>query len=145
MSKVAVIYWSGTGNTEQMANAIADRLKEKQIDLDIYQASDFDESKLADYDGFAFGSPAMGDESLEESEFEPMFESVEGKLENKAVIIFGSYEWNEGQWMLDWQERCKDNGINLAANGLAVYDSPSEEDIRSCQNLADKLIEMLWV
>lgn len=143
MSKVAVIYWSGTGNTEQMANAIADRLKEKQIDLDIYQASDFDESKLADYDGFAFGSPAMGDESLEESEFEPMFESVEGKLENKAVIIFGSYEWNEGQWMLDWQERCKDNGINLAANGLAVYDSPSEEDIRSCQNLADKLIEML--
>ena len=143
MSKVAVIYWSGTGNTEQMATAIADRLKEKQIDLDIYQASDFDESKLADYDGFAFGSPAMGDESLEESEFEPMFESVEGKLENKAVIIFGSYEWNEGQWMLDWQERCKDNGINLAANGLAVYDSPSEEDIRSCQNLADKLIEML--
>ncbi|WP_296141767.1 flavodoxin [uncultured Anaerococcus sp.] len=143
MSKVAVIYWSGTGNTEQMANAIADRLKEKQIDLDIYQASDFDESKLADYDGFAFGSPAMGDESLEESEFEPMFESVEGKLENKAAIIFGSYEWNEGQWMLDWQERCKDNGINLAANGLAVYDSPSEEDIRSCQNLADKLIEML--
>ncbi|MBM0046535.1 flavodoxin [Anaerococcus sp. mt242] len=143
MSKVAVIYWSGTGNTEQMTNAIADRLKEKQIDLDIYQASDFDQSKLADYDGFAFGCPAMGDESLEESEFEPMFESVEGKLENKAVIIFGSYEWNEGQWMLDWQERCKDNGINLAADGLAVYDSPSEEDIKSCQDLADKLIEML--
>ena len=143
MSKVAVIYWSGTGNTEQMTNAIADRLKEKQIDLDIYQASDFDQSKLADYDGFAFGCPAMGDESLEESEFEPMFESVEEKLENKAVIIFGSYEWNEGQWMLDWQERCKDNGINLAADGLAVYDSPSEEDIKSCQDLADKLIEML--
>ena len=143
MSKVAIIYWSGTGNTEEMANAIEQRLRENEIDVDNYHVSGFDSTKLGEYDGFAFGCPAMGDESLEESEFEPMFESVEGKLDNKPAIIFGSYEWNDGQWMLDWQERCKNNGLNLAANGLAVYDSPSDEDIISCQNLADSLIKML--
>ena len=145
MSKVALIYWSGTGNTEEMADAIEARLKEKQIGVDIYHASSFDYTKLDEYDGFAFGCPAMGDESLEESEFEPMFESVEGKLDNKPAIIFGSYEWNDGQWMLDWQERCKNNGLNLAANGLAVYDSPNEDDIIYCHDLADNLIKMLWV
>ena len=144
MKKVALIYWSGTGNTEQMANAIEARLKENQVELDIYHASGFDSTNLNKYDAFAFGCPAMGDESLEDSEFEPMFESIEGKLEDKPTIIFGSYEWNDGQWMLDWQERCKENGINLAAEGLAVYDSPSDEDIISCQNLADSLIKMLW-
>ena len=143
MKKVALIYWSGTGNTEQMANAIEARLKENQVELDIYHASGFDSTNLNKYDAFAFGCPAMGDESLEDSEFEPMFESIEGKLEDKPTIIFGSYEWNDGQWMLDWQERCKENGINLAAEGLAVYDSPSDEDIISCQNLADSLIKML--
>lgn len=143
MSKVAVIYWSGTGNTEEMTNAIADRLKEKEIDIDIYQASGFDASKLADYDGFAFGCPAMGDESLEDGEFEPMFESVESKLDSKPVVIFGSYEWNDGQWMLDWQERCKNSNINLASDGLAVYSSPEDDDIESCQDLADDLIKNL--
>lgn len=143
MSKVALIYWSGTGNTEEMANAIEQRLRENEIDVDNYHVGGFDSTKLGEYDGFAFGCPAMGDESLEESEFEPLFESVEEKLENKAVIIFGSYEWNEGQWMIDWQERCKEHNINLAADGLAVYDSPTDGDIKSCHDLADELIKHL--
>ena len=143
MSKVAVIYWSGTGNTEKMADAIFSRLKDKDIEVDIFQVNDFEVSDLENYDGLAFGCPAMGDESLEEAEFEPIFESIEDKLSNKPTIIFGSYEWNDGQWMLDWQERCNSNGIKLAADGLAVYDDPSDEDIKVCYDLADNLISKL--
>lgn len=143
MSKVAVIYWSGTGNTENMADAIFSRLKEKNIEIDLFEVSGFDLSNLESYDGFAFGCPAMGDETLEEMEFEPMFESVEDKLDNKPVIIFGSYEWNDGQWMLDWQERCKDHSINLSADGLAVYGNPEEDDIKACYDLADSLASKL--
>ncbi|BFL71776.1 MULTISPECIES: flavodoxin [Anaerococcus] len=143
MSKVAVIYWSGTGNTENMANAIFSRLKEKNVEADLFEVRGFDISTLADYDGFAFGCPAMGSEELEEAEFEPMFESVENKLDNKPVVIFGSYEWNDGQWMLDWQERCKNDDINLAADGLAAYGNPEDDDIKACYNLADSLSSKL--
>ena len=143
MSKVAVIYWSGTGNTENMANAIFSRLKEKNVEADLFEVRGFDISTLADYDGFAFGCPAMGSEDLEEAEFEPMFESVENKLDNKPVVIFGSYEWNDGQWMLDWQERCKNDDINLAADGLAAYGNPEDDDIKACYNLADSLSSKL--
>ena len=143
MSKVAIIYWSGTGNTENMANAIFSRLKEKNVEADLFEVRGFDISTLADYDGFAFGCPAMGSEELEEAEFEPMFESVENKLDNKPVVIFGSYEWNDGQWMLDWQERCKNDDINLAADGLAAYGNPEDDDIKACYNLADSLSSKL--
>jgi flavodoxin len=143
MSKVAVIYWSGTGNTENMANAVFSRLKENDIETDLLEVSGFDISTLANYDGFAFGCPAMGNEELEEAEFEPMFESVEDKLDNKPVAIFGSYEWNDGQWMLDWQERCNDDNINLVADGLAAYGNPEDDDIKACYNLADSLSSKL--
>ena len=143
MSKIAVVYWSGTGNTEAMANAIAERLQEKSCEIDLIIAGDFAPADIDKYDGFAFGCPAMGSEELEDSEFEPMFESVEDSLANKATVIFGSYEWNDGQWMIDWQERCEDHDINLAANGLTAYGEPGEEDINACYDLADSLIAML--
>lgn len=107
------------------------------------EVSGFDISTLANYDEFAFGCPAMGNEELEEAEFEPMFESVEDKLDNKPVAIFGSYEWNDGQWMLDWQERCNDDNINLVADGLAAYGNPEDDDIKACYNLADSLSSKL--
>lgn len=139
MSKIAVVYWSGTGNTEAMANAIAERLQEKSCEIDLIIAGDFAPADIDKYDGFAFGCPAMGSEELEDGEFEPMFESVEDKLADKPVAIFGSYEWNDGQWMEDWQERCKDHGINLVADGLAVYGCPEDDDVEKCQDLAEAL------
>lgn len=143
MSKVAVIYWSGTGNTEKMANAIFSRLKEKEVEADLIEAGAFSASDIENYNGFAFGCPAMGNEELEESEFEPMFESVENNLSNKATVIFGSYEWNDGGWMIDWQERCEDDNINLVSDGLKAYGEPTEEDIKACYDLADSLIAKL--
>ena len=87
MSKVAIVYWSGTGNTEAMANAV---LSGTNGNGELFTASSFDASKMNDYDTFAFGCPSMGAEQLEESEFEPMFLSVEGSLSGKKVGLFGS-------------------------------------------------------
>ncbi len=138
MSKIAVVYWSGTGNTEAMANAIAERLQEKSCEVEVIEAASFDTSSVDSYEGFAFGCPAMGAEELESDEFEPMFEAVEDNLSDKPTVIFGSYEWNDGEWMEDWQERCKEHGINLAADGLKIYGDPSD-DLDKCHKLADKL------
>lgn len=143
MSKIAVVYWSGTGNTGIMADEIVGKIKEMGHEAEKIFSDDFSAGDIANYDAFAFGCPAMGSEQLEEDSFEPMFESVEKNLENKPVVIFGSYEWADGEWMQTWQERCKDNGINLVADGLAVYDTPDDEGVEACKKLAEDLVNSL--
>ena len=109
MSKTAVIYWTGTGNTEAMANAIAAGIGE----ADVLSVSEADASAVAQYEKIAFGCPAMGDEVLEEGEFEPFFAEVEGSLSGKKVALFGSYGWGDGQWMRDWEARMAAAGAKI--------------------------------
>ena len=113
MSKVAVVFWSGTGNTESMADAVAQGARGAGASVDVLGPSDFDASKVAAYDGIAFGCPAMGAEVLEEDEFEPMFQDVKGALAGKAIALFGSYGWGDGEWMRNWEDDCKAAGANL--------------------------------
>ena len=139
MSKVAVVYWSSTGNTQAMAEAVADGIKEKGAEAALIEAGNFSAAQVADYDAFAFGCPAMGDEVLEEGEFEPMFASVENDLSGKKVALFGSYGWGDGQWMRDWEERCKNAGITLAADSVIANDAPDDDAVASCKALGAAL------
>ena len=132
--KTAVIYWSGTGNTEQMANAIAEA-----AGAELYSVSDFS-GDIADYDRIAFGCSAMGDEVLEESEFEPFFTAIEGALSGKTIALFGSYGWGDGEWMRNWEERVKNDGtVLLNDEGLIVNEAPSDEDLEKCKALGEAL------
>ena len=126
--KVAVIYWSGTGNTEQMAQAIADA-----AGAELFAVSDFS-GKLDAYDRVAFGCSAMGDEVLEESEFEPFFAEVEGELSGKTIALFGSYGWGDGQWMRDWQQRVDDANASLYnGEGLIINETPDDDGLEQCR------------
>ena len=118
MSKTAVIYWTGTGNTEAMANAIASGIG----DADVMPVSEADASAVAQYDQIAFGCPAMGDEVLEESEFEPFFADGEGSLSGTKVALFGSYGWG------DWQDRVSGDGAQLCEEGLMANGAPDEAE-----------------
>lgn len=133
--KAAVIYWSGTGNTEQMAQAIADA-----AGAELFAVSDFSGS-IADYDRIAFGCSAMGDEVLEEDEFEPFFASIEGNLSGKTIALFGSYGWGDGEWMRTWEEDCASAGIRLAADSVTCCEAPDDEALSACQALGKKLAE----
>ena len=138
MSKTAVIYWTGTGNTEAMANAIAAGIGE----ADVLSVSEADASAVAQYEKIAFGCPAMGDEVLEEGEFEPFFAEVEGSLSGKKVALFGSYGWGDGQWMRDWCERCESAGANLFdAEGLIANESPDDDAQDACRALGRSLAQ----
>lgn len=139
MSKVAVVYWSGTGNTEAMANAVAEGVKAAGAEADLLTAGDFSAAQMDDYDAVAFGCAAMGDEVLEESEFEPMFEECEAKLGGKKIALFGSYGWGDGQWMRDWEERCKSAGAVLAADFVICQDAPDDDAADSCKALGEAL------
>ena len=134
--KAAVIYWSGTGNTEQMAQAIADA-----AGAELFAVSDFSGS-IADYDRIAFGCSAMGDEGLEEDEFEPFFASIEGDLSGKTIALFGSYGWGDGEWMREWAERVKNDGAVLVNDeGLIVNEAPDDAALADCKALGAKLAE----
>ena len=139
MAKIAVVYWSGTGNTEQMASAVAEGAKEKGAEVEVITASDFNGDMVSQYDGIAFGCPSMGDEVLEESEFEPMFESCKGQLSGKAIGLFGSYDWGDGQWMRDWEETCKAAGANLVNEGVICRQEPDEDGIAACKSIGQLL------
>ena len=139
MSKVAVIYWSGTGNTEAMAGAVAEGAKEKGGAVDLLACGDVND--ISAYDAVALGCPAMGAEELEDGEFLPMLESIEGALPGKKVALFGSYGWGDGEWMRTWESRCAEKGIALAAESLIVNEAPDDEGIAKCKALGAALAE----
>lgn len=131
--KVAVIYWSDTGNTEEMAHAFVDGIKSAGAEADVLHCVQVNESTLKDYDAFAFGCPAMGDEELEETTFEPMFSSIESGLKGRRIALFGSYGWGDGQWMRDWEARAKKDGAVLVAGGVIANEYPSDEKLEECR------------
>ncbi len=124
MSNVAVVFWSGTGNTEAMADLIAQGASAKGAKVSIIQASDFGADKLDGYDAIAFGCPAMGDEELEDTEFLPMYDEVEPLLGDRKVVLFGSYDWNDGEWMELWEQRAESAGVNVVDSPIAKKTIP---------------------
>ena len=140
MAKAAVVYWSGTGNTEAMANAVADGIREKGAEADLLTCDAFSAAKVSAYDAIAFGCPAMGAEELEETEFEPMFADLEVNLSGKKVALFGSYGWGDGEWMRSWEERCKNDGAVLVCDSLIVNESPDDDGIAQCKALGAALV-----
>lgn len=133
MSKTAIIYWSGTGNTEAMASAILDGAKTVNADIGYFTVSEISADKAAEYDTLILGCPAMGAEVLEESEFEPFFTELESKIPGKNIALFGSYGWGDGEWMRDWEKRVIDAGAKLiGGEGLIINETPDDDGISQC-------------
>ena len=139
MSKIAIVFWSGTGNTEAMANAIADGAKGKGAEVEIFSPADFSADSIENFDVIAFGCPAMGAEILEEDEFQPMWDSVKNNLSGKKIALFGSYDWGDGEWMRTWEEEAVSLGAVMAADALIVNNTPDDEGIAKCNDLGSSI------
>ena len=134
--KTAVIFWSGTGNTEAMAQAVAE-----SAGAELFSVSDF-LGNIEDYDAIAFGCPAMGAEVLEENEFEPFFTGIEDKLNGKKIALFGSYGWGDGEWMRSWEDRVKaDGAVLIGGEGVMANETPSDEELAKCAELGKMLVK----
>ena len=136
MSKVAIVFWSQTGNTETMANCIAEGAG---ANATIIPCSEMNAAKLGEYDVVAFGCPAMGAEQLEESEFEPMFSDLEGSLNGKKVAMFGSYGWGDGEWIRTWAEDAEAAGARLVVEPVMANGSPDGDAETACAALGAAL------
>lgn len=139
MSKIAVLYWSGTGNTQAMAEAVAEGASENGAQVQLFTPSEFGTEGLDAFDAAAFGCPAMGDEVLEESEFAPLFDSIKGQLAGKRIALFGSYGWGDGEWMRNWEDDCRDAGANLAVDSVMANNEPDDDALEACKALGAAL------
>ena len=133
--KVSVIYASTTGNTEAMANAICEAAKAAGAEVVYGTADSADQAAVTASDVILLGSPAMGDEVLEDT-MEEFFAGIEASLSGKKVGLFGSYDWGDGQWLRDWEDRVKSVGGVSAAQPLMVHLTPEDADIAKCKEWA---------
>ena len=141
MSKIAVVYWSGTGNTEAMANLVSEGATSAGAEAEVISCADFSADKVTNYDAFAFGCPAMGSEVLEEMEFQPMFDSIKNQMGGKAVGLFGSFGWGDGEWMRSWEKDCDDAGINRVCDSITCCEAPDDDVLAACHAMGRKLAE----
>ena len=140
MKKTAVVYWSGTGNTEAMAKAVAEGMESAGAQVTMLTPDQVKASELSAYDAIAFGCPAMGSEVLEEMEFQPMFDEVKRSLGGKSAALFGSYGWGDGQWMRDWVERAQGDGAQvLNGEDLICNEAPDDDVQAACRKLGADL------
>ena len=139
MSKAAVVYWSGTGNTENMAKAVAEGAQAAGMQADIISAEMFNADAISEYDSIAFGCPSMGVEVLEETVFQPMWDSVKSGLQGKKVALFGSYGWGDGTWMREWEDECRSEGIELVCESVMANEVPGDEELEKCRALGKAL------
>ena len=137
MAKVAIVYWSGSGNTEAMAQAVEEGAKAAGAETTLCFVSDTTASDVAEFDHIILGCPAMGNEELEEYEFEPFFAELLPQLKGKTVALFGSYAWNEGDWIETWKQRLNDEGIELVAEPVKAYSYPDEDALTACKSLGE--------
>lgn len=140
MSKIAVVYWSGTGNTESMANKVADGAKSTGAEVSLFTASEFQANMIDQFDAIAFGCPSMGAEQLEESEFEPMFNECEAKLQGKKIALFGSYGWGDGEWMRNWESTCTGDGAVMVCDSVICNEAPDADAEEACVALGKALV-----
>ena len=137
MNKLAIIYWSGTGNTQAMAEAVAEGAMKAGADVSLLTCAEVND--ISAYDAVALGCPAMGAEELEDGEFLPMLEGIEPALPGKKVALFGSYGWGDGEWMRTWEARCAEKGIALAAASVMANEAPDDDALAACGALGEAL------
>ena len=136
---VAIVYWSGTGITEAMAKEIAKGVQEKGAECKLFMADEFNETMMDDFQAIAFGCPSMGEEVLEETEFEPMFRRCEPLLNGRKIALFGSYGWGDGEWMRNWEDEVREKGASLVADSVICCEEPDEEACSACNDLGRAL------
>ncbi len=134
MNKICVVYWSGTGNTQAMAEAVA-----RGANAELISCEDFDAHSLNEYSAVAFGCPAMGAEVLEEEVFEPVFDACKPLLKGMRVALFGSYGWGDGEWMRNWEDDCRAAGAELVCDSVICQETPDDEAIAACEKLGEAL------
>ncbi len=141
MKKIAVVYWSGTGNTEMMAESVAQGVRENEQEVQLFTSDDFKPDMVQTFEAICFGCPSMGAEELEETSFDPMFSACEALLKGKHLALFGSYGWGDGEWMRNFEDRCRESGAILQVESIICQEAPDETTKEELKQMGKKMSE----
>ncbi len=141
MSNTVIAYWSGTGNTRSMADAIAKGLRDAGANVEKFSITEITAEAVAAFDNILLGCPSMSGELLEEWEFEPFFLTLRPMLTGKKVGLFGSFGWGDGDWMRDWQDHILFAGARLFEDGLVLNEKPDDKGIKICEDFGRRFAE----
>lgn len=139
MKELVVIYWSGTGNTESMAQALAEGAKIDDVNVRLMTVGEAKVEDVEKADAVALGCPSMGAEQLEETEMEPFVDSISVVVKGKNLALFGSYGWGNGEWMEEWEERMIGYGASIVDDCLIINNTPDDEGLEKCKELGETL------
>ncbi len=143
MDKVYVVYWSQTGNTEAMAKMLADGIEGAGKAAILVEAENANVDELLEQKAFALGCPAMGAEELEDSVFEPLVAELEGKISGKSLVLFGSYDWGDGEWMRLWVDRMVNAGATvIGGEGIIANNEPDDVAREALENAGKELADL---
>ncbi len=143
MSNIQVVFWSQSGNTEAMADAVADGIRKAGKEADVVFVGDASIDELKSAKVFALGCPAMGAEVLEEGEMEPFVSDLEMSVSGKTIGLFGSYGWGDGQWMRDWVDRMTSAGATVIdGEGVICMGAPDADATAQCEALGARLASL---
>lgn len=142
MKKICIIYWSNGGNVEVLANTIAESAKKTGAEVTIKHVADAKVSDVVESDAVALGSPSMDNNRIEQKEMEPFVNEFKLLPNNgKKLVLFGSYGWDDGEFIEEWSLRMKDYGFDIIGK-LAVNESPDDKDLQMAKELGKKLVEI---
>lgn len=141
MKTLTIVYWSGTGNTKLMAEAIREGAQNAGAEVKLLSVEDASSDDVVNADLIALGCSSMGAEVLEEELMEPFVESLKDKVSGKSVGLFGSYGWGNGEWMVDWDARMKDYGATLAVESLILNETPDDDGLSQCRSFGENLVK----
>lgn len=137
---ISVVYWSGSGNTQSMAEAVGRGIEAAGREANVMEVGSADAATVAAENVFALGCPSMGCEELEESEMEPFVEELESLVSGKNILLFGSYGWGDGEWMRTWCDRMKNAGAKLVREeGIIVNETPDDDALADCEAAGKEL------
>ncbi len=140
MKKVAIIYWSGTGNTEAMANSIKQGAETTGNEVKLFEVSKANISDVVSADIVAIGCSSYGAEVLEDGFMEPFVESLRDSVKGKKVSLFGSFGWGSGEWMEDWDIRMASYGADLIQDSLIINETPDSDGLKQCEDFGKRLV-----
>lgn len=141
MEKISIVYWTQSGNTQAMAEAVAKGITDAGGESELVFVSDASIDDLKNSKAFALGCPAMGAEVLEEGEMEPFVTEVEAFAVGKTIGLFGSYGWGDGEWMRNWVDRMKESGATVIGDeGIICQDAPDASALAECEALGKALV-----
>ena len=139
MATLNIIYYTGTGNTQDMAKYISEGAESAGVSVKLINVEEADETAV-DADFIAFGSPAGGAEEVAPEMIE-FIEEIKDKIFGKKVGLFGSYDWGQGGWMETWREEMIAENLSVVDDGLIIHLSvDDDEKIEKCREYGKAIV-----